>query len=159
VDEEQTWRADRIGSALRGENPTVLRRMTAGFAVIGDVQLLPGYCVLLTDDPIADRLTDLPRSKRLAFLDDMERLGEAVQRVCARRDPQFRRINYAIWGNLDTYLHAHIHPRYNWEPAEVVRRPVTAYPTSMWSDPEHVLGPEHDDLRAALVSELDALCV
>jgi hypothetical protein len=36
------WRADRIGSALRGENPTVLRRLEAGFAVIGDTQFLPG---------------------------------------------------------------------------------------------------------------------
>ncbi|MGW5027383.1 diadenosine tetraphosphate hydrolase, partial [Streptomyces albidoflavus] len=25
------WRTDRVGSALRGENPTVLRRLTAGF--------------------------------------------------------------------------------------------------------------------------------
>ena len=47
------WRTDRIGSAIRGENPTVLARMPAGFAVIGDVQWLPGYCVLLSDDPVA----------------------------------------------------------------------------------------------------------
>ncbi|WP_228504433.1 hypothetical protein [Curtobacterium sp. VKM Ac-1395] len=33
----ENWRRDRIGSALRGENPTVLRRLTASFAVIGDV--------------------------------------------------------------------------------------------------------------------------
>ena len=36
------WRADRIGAALRGDNPTVLRRMPGGFAVVGDVQWLPG---------------------------------------------------------------------------------------------------------------------
>jgi hypothetical protein len=53
------WRLDRIGSALRGENPTVLARMPGGFAVIGDVQWLPGYCVLLSDDPSAQRLSDL----------------------------------------------------------------------------------------------------
>lgn len=40
------WRMDRIGSALRGENPAVLRRLDAGFAVAGDVQFLPGYSVL-----------------------------------------------------------------------------------------------------------------
>jgi hypothetical protein len=44
-------RTDRIGAALRGENPTVLRRLRAGFAVIGDVQFLPGYSVLLVDEP------------------------------------------------------------------------------------------------------------
>jgi hypothetical protein len=69
------WRKDPIDSALRGENPTVLRRLDAGFAVIGDVQFLPGYCVLLADDPCVQRLSDLPRSKRIAFLSDMERLG------------------------------------------------------------------------------------
>ena len=42
------WRLDRIGSALRGENPTVLARLPGGFAVIGDVQWLPGYCVVLS---------------------------------------------------------------------------------------------------------------
>ena len=78
-----------MGSALAGRNPTVLRRMAAGFAVIGDVQFLPGYCVLITDTPGADRLTDLPRERRLLFLADLERLGEAVQTVCERRDPAF----------------------------------------------------------------------
>lgn len=47
--DDHDWRADRVGSALRGENPTVLRRLPGGFAVMGDVQFLPGYCVLITD--------------------------------------------------------------------------------------------------------------
>ncbi|BAU86544.1 hypothetical protein SLA_5675 [Streptomyces laurentii] len=50
------WREDRIGSALRGENPTVLRRLDVGFAVIGDVQFLPGYAVLPADEPDVRRL-------------------------------------------------------------------------------------------------------
>jgi hypothetical protein len=54
------WREDRIGSALRGENPTVMARLPGGFAVMGDVQGLPGYCVLVTDDPAIDRLTAAP---------------------------------------------------------------------------------------------------
>ena len=53
------FRVDRIGSALRGENPTVLRRLEAGFAVIGDVQFLPGYSVFLVDEPGVERLSDL----------------------------------------------------------------------------------------------------
>nr|WP_267254860.1 hypothetical protein [Catenulispora pinisilvae] len=32
---DNQWREDRIGSALRGENPTVLRRLAASFAVMG----------------------------------------------------------------------------------------------------------------------------
>lgn len=87
------WRKDRIGSALRGANPTVLRRLRAGFAVIGDAQFLPGYSVLLVDDPKVERLSELPKSKRLSFLSDMDTLGEAVERVSRRTDEAFRRIN------------------------------------------------------------------
>lgn len=43
-------RDDRIGSALRGENPTVLKRLPSGFAVIGDTQFLPGYFQSLAFD-------------------------------------------------------------------------------------------------------------
>lgn len=151
------WRNDRVRAALAGQNPTVLRRLSAGFAVIGDVQYLPGYCVLITDDPAADRLTDLPRQRRLAFLADLDLLGEAVARVCARRDPAFRRINYEILGNLDAFLHAHVRPRYDWEPAELRRGPVYHYPPEVWRDPAYALGSAHDDLRADLVADLDAL--
>ncbi len=148
------WRADRIGAALRGENPTVMTRMPGGFAVIGDVQWLPGYSVLLTDDPAVQRLSDLPRSERSAFLDSMDRLGEAVERACGARDDGFRRVNLEILGNTDPFLHAHVWPRYDWEPADLVGRPVWLYPGERWSDPASRLGPEHDELRAAITAQL-----
>jgi hypothetical protein len=75
-----------------------MRRLDAGFAVIGDTQFLPGYCVLLVDELGVQRLSDLPRGKRMAFLSDMERLGEAVERACRRLDPAFRRVNLEILG-------------------------------------------------------------
>ncbi|SCD65588.1 Diadenosine tetraphosphate (Ap4A) hydrolase [Streptomyces sp. Termitarium-T10T-6] len=151
------WRSDRIGAALKGENPTVLRRLAAGFAVIGDVQFLPGYSVLLVDDPDVQRLSDLPRPKRLSFLSDMDHLGEAVERVCRRTDPAFRRVNLEILGNTDPFLHAHIWPRFEWEPSNVVSRPVWLYPQERWSDEQFKLGPQHDALRDAISNELDQL--
>lgn len=151
------WRTDRIGAALRGENPTVLRRLEAGFAVIGDVQFLPGYSVLLVDDPGAQRLSDLPRHKRLAFLGEMDRLGEAVERVCRRLDPGFRRVNLEILGNTDPFLHAHVWPRFAWEPPGLVGKPVWLYPPDRWSDERFRLGPHHDELREAIGAELDRL--
>jgi diadenosine tetraphosphate (Ap4A) HIT family hydrolase len=151
------WKQDRIGSALRGVNPGVLRRLDAGFATIGDTQFLPGYCVLLVDTPNVERLTDLPRRRRLEFLADLELAAEAVERVCARRDSGFRRVNLEILGNTDPYLHAHIWPRYDWEPPDLVGRPVWLYPAERWSDPAWALGPEHDDLRAELTAEIDRL--
>ncbi|MFD8755970.1 HIT family protein [Kitasatospora sp. NPDC059577] len=151
------WRDDRIGSALKGVNPTVLRRLDAGFAVVGDVQFLPGYSVLLVDEPGVRRLSDLPRTKRMAFLADMDRLGEAVERACRSLDPQFRRVNLEILGNTDDFLHAHVWPRFEWERPDLVGRPVWLYPAENWRDPALALGPEHDSLREALVHQLDVL--
>lgn len=151
------WRADRINAALHRANPTVLRRLDAGFAVIGDVQFLPGYSVLLVDEPAVQRLSDLPRNRRLSFLSDMDLLGEAVERACRRLDPAFRRVNLEILGNTDPYLHAHVWPRFDWEPAELVGHPVWLYPPDRWSDERFRLGTQHDALRAAIGGELDRL--
>lgn len=130
----------------------MLRRVKAGFAVIGDVQFLPGYSVLLVDDPSVQRLSELPKSKRLAFLSGMDKLGEAVERVCERLDPAFLRVNLEILGNADPFLHAHVWPRFGWEPADLVGGPVWLYPRELWSE-HHALGPQHDVLREAIGDE------
>jgi len=148
------WRSDRIGSALRGENPTVLARMPGGFAVMGDVQWLPGYCVLLTDNPDVTRLSELPRLARLQYLDSLDRLAEAVEQSCAEADPAFRRVNIEILGNSDPFLHAHVWPRYNWEPDTMIGRPVWLYPPERWSDRASELGEQHNALRAGIASRL-----
>ncbi len=149
-------RQDRVGSALAGTNPTVLRRMRAGFAVIGDVQHLPGYCVLITDTPGIDQLTDLSPDHQLAFLEDMAVLGRAVAAVCARRDPEFRRINLEIQGNTDAFLHAHVTPRYHWEPDDVIGWPGALHWFTGKVDVDvEALGPQHDDLRRELGEEID----
>ncbi|HVQ87626.1 MAG TPA: diadenosine tetraphosphate hydrolase [Actinomycetes bacterium] len=154
--EETDFRADRVGSALAGTNPTVLRRMRAGFAVIGDIQNLPGYCVLLTDTPGINQLLDLPMEMQSLFLDDMAVLGRVVATVCARRDAQFRRINLEIQGNTDAFLHAHVTPRYDWEPPDIVGWPPALHHWTERVDyATNALGPQHDDLRRELGQELD----
>lgn len=154
------FRADRVGSALAGTNPTVLRRLRAGFAVIGDNQHLPGYCVLISDSPGVDQLTDLPEERQLVFLEDMAVLGRAVSAVCSRRDPDgFRRINLEIQGNTDAFLHAHVTPRYHWEPAEVVGWPAARWHWQGLVTPAPALTEEYDDLRRELGEELDRLLV
>ncbi|MFJ1910364.1 diadenosine tetraphosphate hydrolase [Streptomyces sp. NPDC088147] len=135
----------------------MLRRLTSAFAAIGNVQFLPGYSVLLVDEPDVQRLSDLPRPKRMSFLSDMDQLGEAVERTCRRLDPAFRRVNLEILGNTDPFLHAHIWPRFNWEPADVVSAPVWLYPRERWSDEQFRLGPQHDVLRDTISGELDQL--
>jgi len=156
VSESEHWRLDRIGSARAGTNPTVLAKLPQSYAVIGDTQYLPGYCVLLVDDPRIDRLTDLPKRARLEFLDSMDTLGQAVETACRDADPGFRRMNYEILGNTDAYLHAHLFPRYEWEPPTHVGRPVWLYDPREFYGPEAALSARHDELRDRIVTELAA---
>jgi len=143
------WKLDRIGAAERGENPTVLARMRSGFAVIGDTQFLPGYCVLLAS-PRVGALQDLDAVARTDFLLDMALLGDAIAAVCRPR-----RVNYSIYGNTDPFLHAHVFPRYGWEPAEYMNLPPFSYPHDRWTDPQYLLSEHrHSSLRAQLCARL-----
>ncbi|MGQ0574427.1 MAG: hypothetical protein ACT4RN_09505 [Pseudonocardia sp.] len=82
----------------------------------------------------------------------MALLGEAVQHVCAAHDPRFRRVNYQILGNAWPHLHAHVHPRYDWEPAQYRDQPVWTYPDR--DHPRHLLDHRHAVLQADLAGEL-----
>jgi diadenosine tetraphosphate (Ap4A) HIT family hydrolase len=103
---------ERIAAAQIGKNPTVICRVSSGWAVLCDVQFLRGYSILLADPPVPT-LNDLSREQRIVFLNDMALIGEAVLEVT-----EACRINYAILGNTDPFLHAHIIPRYMTEPEE-----------------------------------------
>jgi diadenosine tetraphosphate (Ap4A) HIT family hydrolase len=107
-----------VEQARRGELARVMGRMPSGWAVLGDPQILPGYSLLLPDPVVAD-LNDLRGAARLQFLDDMARLGDAILEATGAE-----RLNYEMLGNLEPALHAHIVPRYDWEPAPTRRQPV-----------------------------------
>ena len=147
------WKADRLASALAGTNPTVLARMKSGFAVICDTQFLPGYCILL-GHPQRGLLNELPMADRLQFMADMTLIGDAI--TAAARP---LRINYAVMCNDLPLLHAHITPRYAWEPPERLRRPVQQYPDSLWQSPGEYAwdDPKYAEMMAALKKELAAL--
>jgi diadenosine tetraphosphate (Ap4A) HIT family hydrolase len=113
--------AERVELARRGANETVVCRLPSGWAVLADVQVLPGWCVLLAD-PVVGSLNDLDERHRAEFLRDMGRLGDALLQVTGAE-----RINYEILGNSDPELHAHVIPRYGSEPAERRRLPVWFY--------------------------------
>lgn len=149
-----SWRDDRVQSAVDGRNPTVMAELDAAYAVIGDVQFLPGYSLALTKTPGIDKLSDLRRAERLQYLADVDLLADAVETVCRRLDPAYRRINVEILGNTDAFLHCHIWPRYEWEPKSVVGKPVWLYPAERWKAPASALGAKHADLRAALTTEI-----
>ena len=154
---DDQWKQDRIGTARAGTNPTVLAKLPQSFAAIGDTQFLPGYCVLLVDDPSIDRLTDLPKAQRLEFLASMDLLGEAVETACRAEDAAFERMNYEILGNTDHTLHAHIFPRYAWEPEARLKMPVWLYGHQELYGAASALGPQLDHLRTRIVKEIDRL--
>lgn len=144
------WKKDRIGSAVRGENPMVIARMKSGFAVIGDYQHLPGYCLLLAY-PQADSLNDLSLEQRQQYLLDMTLIGDAMMAVCKPV-----RLNYATLMNDLHILHTHIHPRYDWEPAEYQKGPVFRYPHAVHFAEDVAYSEEkHGELKRQLAEELE----
>ncbi len=112
---------ERIELARKGLNPTVITKMESGWVVLGDNQTISGYCLLLAD-PIIDDLSKLDTDKRKQFLLDMTVIGDALMNVL-----NVKKINYSILDNLDIGLHAHIHPRYDWEKKEFKTYPPWKY--------------------------------
>ncbi|HET9692746.1 MAG TPA: hypothetical protein VFP48_00045 [Steroidobacteraceae bacterium] len=104
----------RVAACRAGTDPTVIARMACGWAVLGDPQVLRGYCLLLPD-PVVPHLNAMEPAAQQAFLADMARLGDAVYRATGAV-----RINYALFGNVEPALHAHVFPRYADEPAHLV---------------------------------------
>ena len=139
--------ADRVELARRGANDMVICRLPSGWAVIGDVQFLPGYCLLLAD-PVVSSLNDLADARRAEFLADMARLGDAILHVTSAD-----RINYEILGNSVPELHAHVFPRYATEPPERRRLPVWFYD---WAAAPRYDAETHAQLREALQTALQA---
>jgi diadenosine tetraphosphate (Ap4A) HIT family hydrolase len=113
---------ERIAAARAGTNPTVICQVPSGWAVLCDVQFLRGYTILLADPPVPS-LNDLDREQRIVFLNDMALIGDALLEVTGAY-----RINYAVMGNTDPVLHAHIVPRYLSEPEEFRMGPPWSYP-------------------------------
>lgn len=100
----------RVAACRAGSDPTVIARLATGWAVMGDPQVLTGYCLLLPD-PVVPHLNSMPPAGQAAFLADMARLGQAVLVATGAL-----RINYALFGNVEPALHAHVLPRFASEP-------------------------------------------
>ena len=111
----------RVQAARQGTNPTVICRVPSGWVVLGDVQFLQGYSLLLPD-PVVPDLNALTMEQRISFLQDMTILGDALLEVT-----DAVRINYEILGNSEAALHAHVFPRYATEPEEKRQKPAWFY--------------------------------
>jgi len=111
----------RVAEARAGENPKVVCRVPSGWVVIGDVQVVKGYSLLLPD-PVVPTLNDLEGPERTQYLADMGLVGDALLALTGAA-----RINYAMLGNLEPALHCHLFPRYPDEPEEFRHGAVWSY--------------------------------
>jgi len=125
--------------------PPAVARLRSGWVIMGDRQVLTGYCLLLPD-PVVPQLNALPFDLRGQFLSDMAMVGDALLTVTAAA-----RINYAIFGNVDPALHAHIFPRHITEP-ESTR---TAQPWALdWSAAPGYSEALHGNLKRRIAAEI-----
>ncbi len=134
--------------ALRaGREPRLIARLPSGWALLGERQFLRGYALLLPD-PVVPTLNALQAPERSRFLLDLARLGDTVLEVTGAV-----RINYAMLGNLEPALHAHVIPRYAHEP----ERLRTAHPWAYdWQAGEPFDPATHGPLLAQLRAALES---
>jgi diadenosine tetraphosphate (Ap4A) HIT family hydrolase len=122
-------------------------RLRSGWVVMGERQVLAGYCLLLPD-PVVPHLNALPSDSRGRFLSDMAMVGDALMAITAAL-----RVNYAIFGNVDPALHAHIFPRRSSEPAATR----SAQPWALdWNAAPVYSDAVHGDFKRRLAAQLAA---
>ena len=89
--------------------------------VLGDVQFLRGYSLLLPD-PVVPHLNAMDEASRKNFLFEMSVVGDVILELTGAV-----RINYEMLGNIEPALHAHIFPRFENEPKQLRLKPVWSY--------------------------------
>jgi diadenosine tetraphosphate (Ap4A) HIT family hydrolase len=131
-----------------GLYPPAVARVPSGWVVMGERQVLPGYCLLLPD-PVVPHLNALEARARSQFLADMSLVGDALLAVTGAL-----RINYAIFGNVEPALHAHIFPRHADEPEELR----TAQPWALdWLSAPSFEQSQHAAFKSRLAQELGSV--
>jgi len=129
----------------------MILKLPSGYAVMADNQFLRGYCLLLAC-PLVGQLLDLDEFGRHQFLGDMTALGEAVKIATGAV-----RINFAIYGNVDPFLHAHVWPRFVDESEDRRTLPPLLFPEAVRSDPSNGWSAKaHGELQQQIASLLQA---
>jgi diadenosine tetraphosphate (Ap4A) HIT family hydrolase len=139
-----------VAAAREGREPRVIARLYSGWALFGERQFLRGYTLLLPD-PVVPTLNALGSQERAAYLQDVARLGDAVLKLTGAA-----RINYAILGNQEPALHAHVIPRYADEPEKLRTSHPWAYD---WNAAPLFDRATYKDLAEGLLRELTRLGV
>lgn len=134
-----------VESCRKGTYSAAVARIASGWVVMGNAQFIKGYCLLLPD-PVVPDLNALAPAQRAQFLQDMARVGDALLHVT-----DAVRINYAMFGNQEPALHAHVFPRYHDEPEALRTQHPWAYD---WSRGPQFDPHVHSDLLEAIRHQL-----
>jgi diadenosine tetraphosphate (Ap4A) HIT family hydrolase len=127
-----------VNRCRAADYPPLVTRLASGWVVLGERQVFAGYCLLLPD-PVVPHLNALPAARSTQFLTDMARVGAAVLAATSAL-----RINYAMFGNVEPALHAHVIPRFTDEPVDTR----TAQPWAFdWSRAPAYSAAEHGELQ------------
>jgi len=138
-----TW----VERCRAGDYAASVGRLACGWVIMGERQVLAGYCLLLPD-PVVPHLNSLAPDACGRFLADMAAVGDALLAVTGAL-----RINYAIYGNVEPALHAHMFPRHSTEPAATR----TAQPWALdWNAAPMYSEPAHGGLKRSLAAQLRA---
>jgi diadenosine tetraphosphate (Ap4A) HIT family hydrolase len=139
-----------VARCRAADYPALVARVPSGWVVMGERQVLAGYSLLLPD-PVVAHLNELTAANRARFLFDMARVGDAVLAATAAL-----RINYAMFGNVEPALHAHIFPRRADEPPAAQ----TAQPWALdWNAAPVYSDAQHGALRLRIAAALAKLSV
>ena len=111
----------RVELCRRGEYEKQICRVESGWVVLGDVQFLRGYSLILPDPVVAD-VNQLSLEDRATLFRDVTCLGDTLLKLT-----NAIRINYEILGNLEPALHVHLFPRFDDEPQALRTKPVWFY--------------------------------
>jgi diadenosine tetraphosphate (Ap4A) HIT family hydrolase len=135
-----------VEACRAGALPAVVARLHSGWVVMAERQVLTGYCLLLPD-PVVPDLNALSPAARAQFLSDMARVGDALLATTGAV-----RINYAMFGNVEPALHAHIFPRHAAELAATKG----AQPWALdWNVAVPYSAAEHGELQRRVASKLE----
>jgi diadenosine tetraphosphate (Ap4A) HIT family hydrolase len=138
---------DMVERCRAADYAAAVAKLRSGWVVMGERQVLTGYCLLLPD-PVVPHLNALTPDLRGQFLSDMAMIGDALLATT-----QALRINYAIFGNADPALHAHIFPRLATEP-EATR---TAQPWALdWNAAPIYSEALHGELKRRIATDIQA---
>jgi len=111
----------RVRECQAGTYPKLVCRLASGWVVLGEVQFLRGYCLLLPD-PVVANLNAMNAEARKVFLYEMSIIGDVLLEITGAV-----RVNYEMIGNVEPALHAHIFPRFDNEPEALRLKPAWFY--------------------------------